>query len=222
MGIHRQSTRANVASRGLSTPAKIYLLALGSILLLSAPRQSLGADKGVVPVDGGELIGRASKVSADSGNLVSLAKAGHGVKLAGGPMGGTLAVRHALVEVGTISVAVDGGPARKVNVHSSGNAAKSFLNAKIQLAVPAGATQTITRGDASVGENIRRITVGHGELGLPPDIWNSPELKVVARPFPADWKGLAAKYTAPEWWHDAKFGAGSDGAAGGQARNQYC
>ena len=146
MGTHRQSKTAKLAPKAGRTSAKI--LALGSILLMCATRASLGADKGVVPVDGGELLGGASKVSTDSGqNLVSLAKAGQGVKLQGVPVGGTLAIRYGSVEVGTISVTVNGGPVCKVNVHSTGDATKSFLNAKIQMAIPAGATVTISRGE---------------------------------------------------------------------------
>ena len=94
-----------------------------------------------------------------------------------------------------------------MNVHSSGDATKSFLNAKIEMAIPAGGTVTISRGDGDVGVNIEQIIVGDGELGLPPDIWNLPPLPVAAGPYPADWKGLAAKYATPEWWRDAKFGA---------------
>jgi len=195
-------------SSGRRRASGTHILALGTMLLFSAVRPGLAAEKGVISVDTGELLGGASRVSNDSGqNLVSLTLAGQGVKLEGVPAGGTLAIRYASVGVGTISVAVNGGPTRKVNVHSSGDATKSFLNAKIQVAVPPGGTVTITRGDGDVGVNIQQITVGDGELGLPPDIWNLPELKVAAGPYPADWKGLAVRYATPEWWRDAKFGA---------------
>lgn len=208
MGIHWRSTGATISPRAHRTSAKIQILVLGSMLLFSISRSSLGADKGVISVDGSELLGGASKILVDSGqNLVSLAKAGQGLKLQGVPAGGTLAIRYASAEVGTISVAVNGGPACKVNVHSSGDATNSFLNAKIQMAVPEGAMVTISRGEGDVAVNIQQITVGEGELGLPPDIWNLPELKVASEPYPADWKGLAARYATPEWWRDAKFGA---------------
>ena len=208
MGIHRRSTAATITPRTHRTSAKIQILVLGSMLLFSISRSSLGAGKGVISVEGSELLGGASKVLVDSGqNLVSLAKAGQGLKLQGVPAGDTLAIRYASTEVGTISVAVNGGPACKVNVHSSGDATSSFLNAKIQMAVPEGAMVTISRGEGDVAVNIQQITVGEGELGLPPDIWNLPELKVASGPYPADWKGLAARYATPEWWRDAKFGA---------------
>jgi alpha-L-fucosidase len=132
---------------------------------------------------------------------------GDGVRFGPLAAGGSLAIRYASMEVGTISVAVNDGPARKVNVHSSGDATKSFLNAKMAVAIPAGGTVTISRGDGDAGVNIEGIVVGDGELGLPPDIWNLPELKVAAGPYPADWKGLGVKYAVPEWWRDAKFGA---------------
>ena len=178
MGIHRRSTAATITPRTHRTSAKIQILVLGSMLLFSISRSSLGAGKGVISVEGSELLGGASKVLVDSGqNLVSLAKAGQGLKLQGVPAGDTLAIRYASTEVGTISVAVNGGPACKVNVHSSGDATSSFLNAKIQMAVPEGAMVTISRGEGDVAINIQQITVGEGELGLPPDIWNLPELQ---------------------------------------------
>ena len=121
MGIHWRSTGATISPRAHRTSAKIQILVLGSMLLFSISRSSLGADKGVISVDGSELLGGASKILVDSGqNLVSLAKAGQGLKLQGVPAGGTLAIRYASAEVGTISVAVNDQPARKVNVHSSG------------------------------------------------------------------------------------------------------
>ena len=90
-----------------STPARLRDLAFGTMLLFSVSRSGRVADKGVVPVDGGELLGGASKVHGDSGqNLVSLAKAGQGVKVDGVPAGATLAIRYESVEVGTISVVV--------------------------------------------------------------------------------------------------------------------
>ena len=114
MDIDGQSTIAKFTPRAWSSPAKIQILAIGSMLLFSVARPSLGADKGIVPVDGAELLGGASKVSADSAqDLVALAKAGQGVAFAGVPTGATLAIRYASVEVGTISVAVNGGPAAK-------------------------------------------------------------------------------------------------------------
>jgi alpha-L-fucosidase len=119
-----------------------------------------------------------------------------------------LAIRYAAVSVGTISVAVNNEPAGKVNVHSSGALTSSYLNAIVDLAIPANATVTISLAPEDTGVNIDRIIVG-GELGFPPDIWNLPPLPVAAGPYSADWRALGRAYTAPAWWRDAKFGAWS-------------
>jgi hypothetical protein len=118
-----------------------------------------------------------------------------------------LAIRYASTNVGTISVAVNDQPARKVNVHSSGALTNSFLNAIIELAIPAKAALTISVATNDVAVNIDRIIVGDGDLGLPPDIWNLPPLPVADGPYSADWKAISRIYTVPEWWRDAKFGA---------------
>ena len=110
-------------------------------------------------------------------------------------------------ERGTISVAVNDQPARKVNVHSSGALTNSFLNAIIELAIPAKATLTISLATNDVAVNIDKIIVGDGDLGLPPDIWNLPPLPVAAGPYSPDWKEISQHYQTPEWWRDAKFGA---------------
>ena len=112
------------------------------------------------------------------------------------------------MSVGTISVAVNDEPAGKVNVHSSGALTGSYLNAIVDLAIPANAKVTISLAPNDVGVNIDRIIVG-GELGLPPDIWNLPALPVAAGPYSPDWKALGRAYTAPAWWREAKFGAWS-------------
>lgn len=118
-----------------------------------------------------------------------------------------LAIRYASTNVGTISVAINDQPARKINVHSSGALTNSFLHSIIGLAIPAKATLTISMTTNDVAVNIDRIVVGDGDLGLPPDIWNLPPLPVAAGPYSADWKALSQAYLVPEWWRDAKFGA---------------
>ncbi len=103
------------------------------------------------------------------------------------------------MDAGTLSVMLNGQPASRIYVHSSGSLSGSFLNAVIDLNIPAGATVTIARlnGDAAVvdpdkslwridgkwqpwkgdvGVAIESITVGD-DLGLPPDIWNLQALK---------------------------------------------
>src|SRR5208337_2837625 len=139
--------------------------------------------------------------------LVGLSKPGQGVKFAGLPAAGKLAIRYASVEAGTISVAVNDQPARKVNIHSSGAPTNSFLNAIIDIAIPAKAALTISLATNDVAVNIDRILVGDGDLGLPPDIWNLPPLPVADGTYSADWKAISRIYTVPAWWRDAKFGA---------------
>ena len=155
-------------------------------------------------------VGGASKVAdgaASGGHLVSLSKPGQDVKFARLPAASKLAIRYASTNVGTISVAVNDQPVRKVNVHSSGALTHSFLNAIIDLAIPAKTTLTISLATNDVAVNIDHIMVGDGDLGLPPDIWNLPPLPVADGPYAPDWKAISRLYTAPEWWRDAKFGA---------------
>lgn len=190
------------------------------------------AEKQTFPIQTGKPIGDAvvtKDPEASSGQTIRLQKLDQGVTFDNVPAGKKLAIRYASVDAGTLSVLVNGKPARRVYVHSSGSLTGSFLNAVIELDIPAGATVTIVRlaGDPAVvdpdksqwlidgkwqpwtgdvGVAIESITVGD-DLGLPPDIWNLPALKPAAGPYPADWKGLAQKYVAPAWWRDAKFGA---------------
>ena len=111
---------------------------LGAIvwLLFSASTSILAAEKHAFKADAAELVGGASKVAgnaASGGSLVGLTKPGQGVKFAGLPAASKLAIRYASVKVGTISVAVNDQPARKVNVHSSGALTGSFLHAIIDV-----------------------------------------------------------------------------------------
>ena len=158
-----------------------------------------------------KLIGGASKIAdrdSSQGYLVSLTQAGHGVRFAGLPAGDRLAIRYSSLSVGTISVAVNDKPACKVNIHSSGALTSSYLDAIVDLAIPANANVTISLAPNDVGVNIDRIVVGD-ILGLPPDVWNLPALPVANGPYSADWKALGRAYAAPSWWRDAKFGAWS-------------
>jgi alpha-L-fucosidase len=157
-----------------------------------------------------KLIGGASKIAdhdASAGYLVSLTQPGQGVTFTHVRGGSKLAVRYASMLVGTISLAVNDEPIGKLNVHSSGALTSSYLNAIVDLTIPANATVTISLAPNDVGVNIDRIIVGAGDLGLPPDIWNLPPLRVAAGPYSADWKALGQAYTVPAWWRDAKFGA---------------
>ena len=128
-------------------------------------------------------VGGASRVNdsaASEGYSVSLADTGHGAQVTGLPAASRLAIHYASVSVGTISVLVDDQTPVKVNVHSSGALTGSFLYAIIDVAIPADATLTISRGTDDVAINVDEIIVGNGSLGLPPDIWNLPPLPVAA------------------------------------------
>ena len=157
-----------------------------------------------------ELTGGSSKVAdnaASGGVIVSLSKSGQGISFKNIQAGSKLAIRYASMSVGTISVAVNDQSARKVNVHSSGALTGSFLYSIIDIVIPNHASLTISMADNDVGVNIDKIMVGNDDLGLKPDIWNLPPLKVAAGAYPADWKGLSQQYTVPDWWREAKFGA---------------
>ena len=158
-----------------------------------------------------QLLGGAIKIAdrdASTGHLVGLSQLGDGVKFTRLPSGNKLGIRYTSMSVGTISVEVNGQPAVKMNVHSSGALTGSYLNAVADMAIPANASVTVSVGPVDVGVNIDRIMVG-GDLGLPPDSWNLPSLTVAPGPYSADWKGLGRSYTVPAWWREAKFGAWS-------------
>ena len=129
----------------------------------------------------GNVLGRDGKATFSKGSLASLTQPGQSVKFTKLPAAGKLAIRYASVEAGTISVAVNDQPMRKVNVHSSGALAGSFHHAIIDIAIPAKATLTISLAANDVAVTIDRIMVGDGDLGLPPDIWNLPPLPVARR-----------------------------------------
>ncbi|MBN1973922.1 MAG: alpha-L-fucosidase [Sedimentisphaerales bacterium] len=187
---------------------RVFLIISSLIFFVST--SAIAAEKNVLEAESAKLVGDANKVtdSAASGNnLISLTRPGQGVRFTGLPATSKLAIRYASMGVGTISVIVNDQPARKVNVHSSGALTGSFLNAIIDIAIPANASLTISLAADDVPINIDRILVGNGDLGLPPDIWNLPPLKVADGPYSADWKALSRIYTVPQWWRDAKFGA---------------
>jgi alpha-L-fucosidase len=188
----------------------IRIVLAASLLAFCACASAIAAETHTFDAKSAELMRGASKVNdtvASGGSLVTLAEPGQGVKFARLPAASRLAIRYASVKAGTISVAVNGQPARKVNVHSSGALTNSFLHAIIDLAIPANATLTISLATNDVAVNLDKIVVGDGDLGLPPDIWNLPPLPVAAGPYSSDWKAISRLYVTPEWWRDAKFGA---------------
>lgn len=197
----------------ISTPAKEK-----NVNALQHPKEvtnqfsipSTDAGSQTFEAEAAQFVSGSSKVvdkAASGGYLVHLAMPGQGIKFTKLKAGKKLAICYASTAVGTISVAVNNQLARKVNIHSSGALAGSFLYLIIDMEIPARATLTISLSDIDVEVNIDKIMVDDHDLGLPPDIWNLPPLQVATGTYPADWKGLSQLYTAPDWWREAKFGA---------------
>jgi len=187
---------------------KIFLLVF--LLLFSALTSDIAAEVHTFEAESAESFGGASKVesiTASKGYLISLTTAGQGIKFNGLPASSKLVIYYASIETGTISIRINDQPERKLNIHSSGDLASSFLYIKIDVEIPEDATIIISLTANDVPVNIDRITVGNGDMDLAPDIWNLPSLPIAAGPYSADWKSLSRIYIVPEWWRDAKFGA---------------
>jgi alpha-L-fucosidase len=155
------------------------------------------------------LMGQAKKArasAASSGYLVSLTNQGDGIILKNVKAADKLEIRYSSLSVALLSVAVNNQPEQKVNLHSSGDLTNSFLNAVIDIKIPAGATLKIYLTTENSTINIDKIVIG-ANLNIPPDIWNLPALPVAVGPFRADWKNLSQAYKVPDWWREAKFGA---------------
>ena len=165
-------------------PAGLFIL-FHTFLFAGIPdKQRFEAEKA-------KLVGGATKIvdkSASGGQEVNLAKSGQGVTFEKLPEARKLAIRYASVNVGTISVAVNHQQAVKVNVHSSGAITGSFLHAIINIVIPKGAKLDIHIDSSDVALTIDQIIIGNGDLGLPPDIWNLPQLPVAEGQYAADWK----------------------------------
>ena len=188
----------------------IRLFFVGLIFLFSFFTSDIVAQKHTFEAENAKSIKGVVKVAdsaAHGGYLISLTKAGQGIRLTNLPASSKMAIRYASQNVGTISVIVDNQPVHKVNIHSSGAFTGSFLHAIIDIDIPSNGTLTILFDTNDVAVNIDKIVVGDGDLGLPPDIWNLPPLKVAPGPYSPDWKEISRQYQAPEWWRDAKFGA---------------
>ena len=150
-------------------PRPIVLVELWMLICAFIP--AVAADTRTFEAEAANRIGGAVKVSdrgASGKSTVELSQVSDGIKFIRLPAAGKLAIRYASTNVGTISVAVNDQPARKVNVHSSGALTNSFLNAIIDWAIPAKATLTISLATNDVAVNIDKIIVGTGDLGLPP------------------------------------------------------
>jgi len=157
----------------------------------------------LAPVGGGSKV---TDPGASGGSSVGLAGNGQGAEATGLPAASRLAIHYATVSTGTISVSINGGTARKVNVHSTGALTGSFLYSIIDIDIPASAKVTISKASDDVAVNIDKLIVGVGDLGLPPDMWNLSPFKAADGPYKADWTALGLAYQTPQWWRDAKLG----------------
>lgn len=187
-----------------------FPIALFFLFLVYGAIPAGAAEKTMMEAETGERLGGASIIADDlasKGYMASLSKAGHALQFHHLPASGKLAIRYASLNVGTISITINGEPATKINIHSSGAFTGSFLYSVIDIAIPAGAGLTVSVDSHDVALNIDYIIIGNKDLGLPPDIWNLPPLPVANGPFTPDWENLSRKYTVPEWWRDAKLGA---------------
>jgi len=151
---------------------------------------------------------KAAAGSASGGYVINLTKPGDGIGFKNTKAVQKLAVRYSSLGVGVLDVAVNGQSKQKINIHSSGNLTGYFLNAIINIKIPAGARVAITLATNEIAVNIDQVAFG-GDLKLPPDIWNLPKLPIADGPFTASWKGLSENYMAPDWWREAKLGAWS-------------
>ena len=151
---------------------------------------------------------KMAAASASGGYVMSLAKAGDGVSFKNAKGAQKVAIRYSSMGVGVLDVTINGKSYQKVNIHSSGNLTGSFLNAIIGIKIPADANVAVSLITPDIRVNIDQIAIG-GDLQLPPDIWNLPELPIAGGPYKADWKELSQNYMAPDWWREAKFGAWS-------------
>jgi len=165
------------------TMNQFWILPAGCALAFSA--SAIAAEKHIFEAETAGLFGGASKVADSAGSkgcLVGLTRPGEGGRFAGLPPAGKLAIRYASVSAGTISVAVDDQPARKVNVHPSGALTNSFLHSIIEMAIPVSAAVTISLAASDVAVNgwVRRCNLGTGDFNndlttsdTPGDVWSS-------------------------------------------------
>jgi len=179
------------------------LMLLGFITETKAQKHSYEAETAAI-------IGNAAKVNdskASGGFLVSLSRQGDGIQFFNLPSANKFAIRYASLAVGTLSIKINNQPLHKVNIHSSGALMGSFLYLVVDISLKNHDSLTILLDEKDSAVNIDKIIVGKGNLGLPPDIWNLPELPIAKGRFPADWNGLSRLYSVPDWWREAKLGA---------------
>ncbi len=142
------------------------------------------------------------------GYTVSLHKQGEGFKLKNSTAAKKLALHYASSGVGILWISINDAPSQKLNIHASGNLITSFLNAIIDIAIPAGADVVITLATENIKVNIDLIATG-SHFNLPPDIWNLPQLPIAKGPYKSEWKNISQIYMAPNWWRETKLGVWS-------------
>ena len=194
----------------ISRTTSLPLLLLSVLINISVTMNA--SEKQLIEAESAKLIAGATKISdsnASKSLTVSLTKSGDGILFSKLPAAKKVAICYASVNVGTISLVINGQLERKINVHSSGALKGSFLYSVVDIDIPNHSTLMIKLSDHDIALNIDKIIVGKGNLGLPPDIWNLPPLPIASGPYPADWKGLSQIYEVPDWWREAKFGAWS-------------
>ena len=184
-------------------------LFVGMLMLLGFNTETK-AQKHSYEAETATIIGNSATINdskSSGGFLISLSRQGDGIQFFNLPSANKLAIRYASLSVGTISVRVNNQPPRKVNIHSSGALKGSFLYSVVDISIKNHESLTIIIDDKDSSVNIDKIMVGKGNLGLPPDIWNLPDLPIAKGCYPADWNGLSRLYSVPDWWREAKFGA---------------
>jgi alpha-L-fucosidase len=146
---------------------------------------------------------------AAGGITVTLDNQGDGLSFSHLPTAKKLAIHYASLNSGTFSIYLNGVFTKKVNLHSTGGVSGSYLNAIVDLPIPANATLSLQYDEGDTSWSVDRIAVGSGDLGLKPDIWNLPALVVQKGRFKPDWQQMSRKYRVPDWFREGKFGAWS-------------
>ncbi|HEY5327468.1 MAG TPA: alpha-L-fucosidase, partial [Mucilaginibacter sp.] len=171
--------------------------------------------KGPLPVlyikaSSGIKLGMARDISdltVPGGVAVGMEKQGDGLSFFHLPAAKKIAIHYASLNSGTFSIYLNGVFAKKINLHSTGAALGSYLNAIIDLPVFVNSTLSLQFGPGDVAWSVDRIAVGKGDIGLRPDIWNLPALPVQKGRYMPDWQQLSRTYRVPGWFREAKFGA---------------
>ncbi len=185
------------------------LLLLISIVTCANTDVSTAVKKITFQAEKTTLLNGAAKVpdeSAANGYSVTLKTAGQGLKVTKAPEATRLAIRYASTHTGTVSVRVNDIPVAKINIHSSGANSGSYIYGIIHLNIPKKGSLVLSIDSPDVALTIDQLILGHGDLGLNPDIWNLPPLPVAKGPYQADWRTIGQTYSVPSWWREAKFG----------------